>query len=95
MVGLKPTQIPLACPVEGFEGVTVVFDMLASPSQIDAALNRMGQAGTIKPLIAQVDNWPEEYGEPFGVDTPTAVFVWAIRVGWKGALTAFIVAPNF
>lgn len=87
------TVVTVQCPLPGLEAVEVDFDMMAS----EADTNAWGESGAIRhneKVIRTVRNFPEEYGEPFGPDSPVAFRIWCVRKGYRQAVRTFVDDPN-
>ena len=86
-------HIPVTCPLETLEGVTVIFNMMANNKQLDTLQRTLGRER--EDIIVSVEGWPEEYGtEPFGEESPIAFRAWAVKDGFTEALRKFVTDPN-
>ena len=82
----------VACPLEGFEGVTVTYNLMASANEVNAFSTDFDAAPGL--VIAGVSGWPEELNaEPFGNDAPLAFLIWARQTGIKEAIRAYAADP--
>lgn len=79
------------CPLPGFEGVTVTYDLMASREQVNTFSSDF-QADT-QGVVVEVTGWPEEYGAPFGEQTPLAFEIWARQRGITDAIKALAADP--
>lgn len=88
--------VPVKCPVQGFEQVTVQYNMLASEADWDALVSSYGGRG-VDACIVAVEGWDAEtYGDdPWGRDAPLAFRAWASRTGFTTALGKFTRNPDF
>ena len=87
----------IECPVPGFEGVTIHFNMLAPESTADAFAAKAGRGGSAEGIVTAVDGWDEKtYGDdPWDYErSPMAFRVWAAKVGYGTAVKDFVTDPN-
>lgn len=94
----KPTQIlqTIECPLPGFEGVTVTFDLMATQHQIDAFVKQAGLNKSHEGVIAKIEGWPPEFGlDPWdGKVVPGVWLAWVARKGYGMAMKAYLDDPN-
>jgi len=87
-------KITVGCTLEGLENVEVTYNLMASESELEQFSEQMGRNGTHEPIVKNVENWPEEYGEPFGKQTPFAFYVWISRKGFAHAVKRYLDDPS-
>jgi hypothetical protein len=85
----------LACAIPGFEGVEIVFNLMATSEQTDNFIKRMGGDGSHAPVVVEVKGWPAEFGpDPWGATAPVVFRAWASRLGWGRAMREWLDDPN-
>lgn len=85
----------VSCPLPGLESVEVVYNLMASESQMDAFYSKVGGNGTTDSIITEVRNWPKDVPGPWGKDAPMAWRFWASRTGFGVAMAAWLSDPDF
>lgn len=87
----------IECPLEGFEGVSVTYNMMATEAEADQFSVTAGRHGSHEPVVLKVDGWPvDKYGpDPWNYEkAPMAFRVWAARKGFGAAVREFLNDPN-
>ena len=87
------TIITVTCPLPGFEKTEVDYNLMATETQIDAWTRSLGTVSADK-VISAVRDFPKEYGDAFGADSPMAFRVWAVQRGMQEAERVFVTDPN-
>lgn len=83
-------QWTVMCPLPGLEQVAVTYNLMVSEAELNAAQESLS-AGN---LVAEVQNWPPDLGEPFGPEAPLAFRMWAVHKGIRAAAREFLTDPN-
>lgn len=84
----------VTCSVEGFEDVTVIYNMMTDEEHLEQFVVRLARGGSHEGVIDKVEGWPEGYGEPFGKKTPMAFLIWCAKDGLRKAIEGFVSDPN-
>ena len=85
------------CTLPGFEMVTITFDLMATPAQVNNFITRMAAAGSQEGVVTAVEGWPkDEYGpNPWDAQrVPSLWFAWVARKGWGTAMREYLDDPN-
>jgi hypothetical protein len=88
-------EYSLKCPIAGFEGVTVYYNMMASSRETDVFYANSGKDGSHAKVITRIEGWPLNGTEPFGEDAPLGWRFWASRTGMKQAFNEWLADPDF
>lgn len=79
------------CPLPGFETVAATYNLLASESDLSAALEKL----TPGRVVLDVTGLPEQYGDDaFGPDAPLALRAWLLKAGFYQAIGEFVNSPK-
>jgi len=81
------TTITISCPLPGFEGVQVTFNLLASEAQYDAFMRSLARDAA-DVVITEITGWPS--GTPFDADTPLLFRLWLAQDGYIEAVKAYL-----
>lgn len=94
---MKEITHATTCKVPGFEAVEIVFDLMATPAQVNEFIAKMGGGGTHKPVVVEVRNWPDkEFGpDPWDNNRVPGVWMaWVSKKGWGQAMKEYLDDPN-
>lgn len=85
------------CPLPGFEGVEITFDLMATPEQSSLFIRHMGALESHVGVVVKVEGWPEEVFGADPWDTKRVPVVWVTWAGKKAlaqALEGYFDPPN-
>lgn len=79
------------CPLPGFETVAATYNMLASESDLSAALENLTPGN----VVLDVTGLPEQYGkDAFGPGVPLMLRAWLLKGGFYQAIGEFVNSPK-
>lgn len=91
---MRVTQ-SVPCPLDGFDGCAVVYNLMATEAALDAFYRKTGAEETATPVVASIEGWPLADVDPWGKDSPLAWRFWASRQGFAQAMASWLQNPDF